>query len=246
MAATSVKKNVRSEAGKALNYIKALFLDTYARKSWSQEGEDLVLKRMFEYKEKGFYVDVGAHHPKRFSNTFLFYRAGWQGINIDAMPGSMMPFKKMRPRDISLEVPVSEKPEILTYYAFNEPALNGFSKEISQSRNGLRDYRIIFEKELQTQSLSQILDAHLPAGQAIDFLSIDVEGFDFAVLRSNDWGKYKPEVVLVEVLGTTLEEIMHSDIALFMQDKGYGVYAKTFNTVFFKRQDQNKQANHDA
>ena len=57
--------------------------------SFSQEGEDLVLARIFEGKKNGFYVDIGAHHPTRFSNTHYFYRRGWSGINIDAMPGSM-------------------------------------------------------------------------------------------------------------------------------------------------------------
>ena len=42
--------------------------------SYSQEGEDMVLQRIFAQKEYGFYIDVGAHHPKRFSNTYLFYK----------------------------------------------------------------------------------------------------------------------------------------------------------------------------
>src|SRR5829696_7661265 len=82
--------------------------DAYSRKSYSQEGEDLILERIFLEQKKGFYVDVGAHHPKRFSNTFLFYKLGWFGINIDAMPGSMSAFESARPRDINLEVAIAE------------------------------------------------------------------------------------------------------------------------------------------
>ena len=44
---------------------------------YSQNGEDLILNRLFENKEKGFFIDVGAHHPIRFSNTYLFYKKGW-------------------------------------------------------------------------------------------------------------------------------------------------------------------------
>ena len=109
-------------------------LDGYALKSYSQEGEDMILRRLFEKQQTGFYVDVGAHHPKRFSNTYFFYKKGWKGINIDAMPDSMKPFNKIRPRDINIEKPVSDKKQVLTYYAFNEPALNGFSKELSDER----------------------------------------------------------------------------------------------------------------
>ena len=70
--------------------------DQWKRHSYSQEGEDLVLRKIFKKQDKGFYVDVGAHHPKRFSNTFLLYKKGWNGINIDATPGSMKLFNKFR------------------------------------------------------------------------------------------------------------------------------------------------------
>lgn len=202
---------------------------------YSQEGEDMVLNRIFENKKEGFYIDVGAHHPKRFSNTYFFYRRGWRGINIDAMPGSMAVFERDRPLDINLEIPVSDKDEVLTYYIFNEPALNGFSKELSDSRNGLRQYKIIGTKELRTRTLASILDEFMPAGQKIDFLSIDVEGLDFQVLNSNDWDKYRPEIVLIEVLGTTFDQIISSETTAYMQKNGYMIFAKTFNTVFFKR-----------
>src|SRR4051794_14772116 len=71
----------------------------FPKASYSQEGEDMILRRFFEEHGKGFYVDVGAHHPKRFSNTYSFYKQGWSGINIDAMPGSMARFRRVRPRD---------------------------------------------------------------------------------------------------------------------------------------------------
>ena len=57
--------------------------DIWINYSYSQEGEDMVLKRIFDKQTKGFYIDVGAHHPKRFSNTYNFYLKGWKGINID-------------------------------------------------------------------------------------------------------------------------------------------------------------------
>ena len=202
---------------------------------YSQEGEDMVLNRVFGGKNNGFFVDVGAHHPKRFSNTYFFYKSGWRGINIDAMPGSMDAFKRTRPLDTNIEVPVSDTNEVLTYYIFNEPALNGFSKELSDSRNNLRDYKIIDTKELRTRTLADILDEFLPQGQAIDFLSIDVEGLDFQVLRSNNWDKYQPDIVLVEVLGSTLNQIMTSETTQYMENLGYAIFAKTFNTVFFKK-----------
>mgnify|MGYP001334584774 CR=1 FL=1 len=86
----------------------------------------MILNRIFGNQAKGFYIDVGAHHPKRFSNTYLFYKRGWSEINIDAMPGSMKIFDKQRPRDINIEKPVSNEKKIMDFYIFNEPALNSF------------------------------------------------------------------------------------------------------------------------
>ena len=217
-----------------LIFIKNNYLDGYSIKSYSQEGEDMILKRFFEKQHTGFYIDVGAHHPKRFSNTYFFYKTGWKGINIDAMPGSMQIFKKFRPRDVNIEKPISDYRQTLTYYGFNEPALNGFSKKLSEERDDLYGYKIIFEEELETAPLSEILDKYLPVGQEIDFMSIDVEGFDFKVLKSNNWVKYTPTIILIEILESSLDEIESSEIAIFLKQFGYCIYAKCINTVFFK------------
>ena len=90
--------------------VKKKYIDGggYWLKSYSQEGEDIILARIFGKQQNGFYVDVGAHHPYRFSNTYFFYKRGWKGINIDAMPGSMKIFNKYRPRDKNIEAGISD------------------------------------------------------------------------------------------------------------------------------------------
>lgn len=208
--------------------------DQWFNKSWSQEGEDLVLRRIFEGQDKGFYVDIGAHHPMRFSNTYFFYRKGWSGINVDAMPGSMKSFKEIRPRDINLEVGVAQEHGSLDYYVFNEPALNGFSANLSLERSQAENpYFIKKVIKVDVKPLSWILDHHL-SGRDIDFLTVDVEGLDLEVLRSNDWARYRPKYVLAEVLNSSLDMLMHDSLVMFMKAQGYDVYAKQVNTVFFK------------
>lgn len=216
-----------------LSNINNIYFDGYSRKSYSQEGEDMILRRIFEKTPKGFYVDVGAHHPKRFSNTYFFYKRGWAGINIDAMPGSMKLFQQLRNRDINLEIPIASKDQVLTFYSFNEPALNGFSKELSKERDGQNGWFIKDEILLQTQKLSSVLDNFLPNGTKIDFLSIDVEGFDLDILHSNNWEKYKPKVILIEILGSDFAEIEHNEIAIFLKAKGYSLFAKAVHTIIF-------------
>jgi len=207
--------------------------------SYSQEGEDRVLARYFGDRNNGFYVDVGAHHPQRFSNTYYFYLRGWRGINIDAMPGSMGIFNKMRPEDTNLEVAISNVEQELTYYEFNELALNGFSKELAKERDGLRDYRIVATHVIKTRQISEILDEHLPVNQEIDFLSVDVEGLDLEVLQSNNWDKYRPQLILAESLSTnSIEDLSESDICRYITSKGYRLVSKLFYTTIFSRLDE--------
>lgn len=207
----------------------------YHNLSFAQEGEDLVLKRIFESQQKGFYIDVGAHHPQRFSNTYLFYLKGWRGLNIDAMPGSMKSFEELRKEDINIEAAISDSSEILEYYIFDEPALNGFSRQLSANRDENSNFKIVDKKLIQTHKLSEILDRHLPPRQEIDFLSIDVEGLDYQVLLSNNWSKYRPKVILFEELSTSLEDISGRSATLsLLRDLGYELFAKTVNTSFYK------------
>ena len=209
------------------------FFDSYAQKSYSQEGEDIILKRFFEKKEVGFYVDVGAHHPKRFSNTYLLYKKGWSGINIDAMPNSMKRFDRTRSRDINIEKAISEKKQSLKYYAFNESALNGFSKELSEQRNGKSGYFLKFTCDLETSTLEEVLDNNLSENQEIDFLSIDVEGLDFEVLKSNNFEKYRAKLILIELFGAGFSSIEGNEVFIYLEKIDYSIYAKTNNTVIF-------------
>jgi FkbM family methyltransferase len=219
----------------------AYFVDLYALKSYSQEGEDMILRRIFEPQRTGFYVDVGAHHPRRFSNTYFFYRRGWSGINLDPMPGSMKGFRRQRPRDINLEIAVGSASRRSPYFLFNEPALNGFDPEIARLRDASPGrYKIVQRLELTARPLGAILDEFLPAGTSIDFLNVDVEGLELEVLRSNDWGRYRPRVLLVEAVGSTW-----SPLHAFLTGHGYVLYAKTVRTLIYLSDPKAAQAGLD-
>lgn len=97
-----IKTILPSPLKKRLLRLRDTIFDVYAKKSYSQEGEDMVLQRIFDGKTNGFYVDVGAHHPFRFSNTYFFYRLGWSGINIEPNPEASDLFQSARRKDINL------------------------------------------------------------------------------------------------------------------------------------------------
>ncbi len=212
---------------------KQRFFGAYYFKSYSQEGEDMLLHRIFGNKKGGFYIDIGAHHPRRFSNTYFFYCRGWHGINIDAMPNSMELFKKERNRDINLEIALSEKEDLLTFFVFEEPAINSFNIELSEERiaNG---NKLLYKQEIKTRRLSDVLNEHLKQGDVIDFLSIDVEGMDLQILKSNNWEKFRPSVIAVECLNNDILTIQADPTYIFLNGLGYKLIAKTLNTCIFR------------
>lgn len=204
--------------------------------SYAQEGEDMILKSLYEGKKKykGFFVDIGAHHPVRFSNTCYFYKRGWRGINVEPTPSAIKAFQMFRKRDINLNMGVGELPGSLKFYCFNEPALNSFSKEISERINRESDkYKIIKEVDVEVLPLSAIFDTYLPGDMKIDFMSIDVEGLDYQVLLSNNWDKYKPDHILVEE-NINLDELENSAIYQFLKSKDYEFIAKTLRTGIYR------------
>ncbi|MEE1946808.1 FkbM family methyltransferase [Pedobacter sp. KR3-3] len=207
----------------------------YSR-SYSQDGEDMILKALFEQKKnyKGFFVDVGAHHPVRFSNTQYFYKRGWRGINIEPTPDAIKAFRLFRKRDINLNIGIGETRGELKFYCFNEPALNSFSKEVSMRVDAESNkYKIIKVLDIPVLPLAEVFDQYLPKGQTIDFLSIDVEGLDFQVLLSNNWELYKPSVILVEE-NVDVDAIKDSKIYTFLKEKGYSFFAKTLRTCVYR------------
>jgi FkbM family methyltransferase len=201
------------------------------KNSYAQHGEDLLLNMLFNQKKRGFYVDVGAYHPRYLSNTYYFYKRGWRGINIDATAGSMKAFKRWRPRDVNIEAAISDKEEELSFYHFKHPSLNTFFQEQAEEQKRLQPF--LGEKRIKTLTLSSLLDRHLPPEAEIDFLSIDAEGFDLKVLLSNDWARFVPKVIVIEKNGFELAHAKEEEICLFLEKKKYRLSHVMMHNLFF-------------
>jgi len=207
-------------------------LAQYSAPSYSQEGEDMILQRIFQEFETGFYIDVGAYHPKHLSNTYYFYQKGWRGINIDAMPGSMDLFRHLRPRDINIEAAVASKKQEIPYNVFRGRALNSLDPNWADERSIDRS-EVVESYIVVTSRLDDILARHLPPDQSIQFMSVDVEGFDLEVLQSNNWMLFRPEYVLVEIWHLHLDRAHDHPIVKYLYSQGYYLFGKAYSTVFF-------------
>ena len=135
---------------------------------------------------------------------------------------------------MNLHCGVAEAEGVLRYYSFNDPALNTFDNNVVASRLKNTPYKLIGQDDISVDRLDNILNHYLPQHTHIDFLSVDVEGMDFSVLKSNDWVLFRPSYVLTEVLETSLEEAVSHPVSVFMHEQGYDMFAKTYNTIIFR------------
>jgi len=204
-------------------------------KSYSQEGEDVIVNVLFQELgiKKGFYVDVGAHHPIRFSNTHVLYKKGWKGLNFEPNVSSGQAFRLFRRRDKTVHIGIGNEETLLDFYVFDEPAINSFDKSLSESRDKDTPYKLLKTVKIPIMKLETALDKYLPKNQKIDLMSIDVEGLDMEVLKSNNWDKYKPSVLLVEDLDFDFNNSESSEVCNYLKKLGYSIYAKTKRTFIF-------------
>ena len=212
---------------KIVNRLRKLFL-TGGEISYSQAGEDMILNCIFLSKRNGFYVDVGANHPTRASNTCFFYKKGWTGINIDAFPDAIKLFRKQRRKDINIETGVNDLKGTLNFYMFKDSSYNTLNEEwVDEIKkwSSLKEVKRITVKPLFL-ILSQLNIT------SIDFMSVDVEGLDLNVLKSNDWNSFRPKVVLVEDFNPGIN-IINSTIYEYMSTLGYVYFCKTVTNAFY-------------
>ncbi len=204
-------------------YIKNNYL--FSKKSYAMDGEDIAINDYVEIKNDGFYLDIGAHHPIQRNNTYLLFKKGWQGINIDVNEFSIDLFNFLRPKDINIQTAISDKPgEITFYYQKDFSQLNTTEKKIAkQSFNNH-----FKEKNIKCETINNILERSKFKDRQIDFLNIDIEGAEIKALNSLNFEKYSPKVICIEILGyrdldplEREEKIKNDEIYLFLNNKGY-------------------------
>jgi FkbM family methyltransferase len=207
------------------------------RASYSQHGEDLIVEHLMRLLniENPFYIDVGAHHPHILSNTYLMYTNGGRGINIEPDPTLIKAFEQYRPEDITLQCGMrfDERTEA-DLFMMSAQVLNTFSEEEANHVARFGTYSIENKIKVKLLSLPEILDKY-GANKEVDFISIDVEGVDFEVVKKNDIGGIRPKVLCIETVNYSEDNTSKKQKALIdhIIDMDYMVYADTWlNTIF--------------
>jgi len=164
--------------------------------SYAQNFEDVMLWRVLKHVEHGFYIDIGAWSPDLDSVTRTFYERGWRGINIEPNPEFHRQLQERRPLDRNFRVAVGEREGVLAMNFLGNPGLSTLDDAIAEKH--IQAGWGLERQEVQVTTLANLWQKHVPAGQAVHFLKVDVEGFEEAALRGNDWSTQRPWVVVVE------------------------------------------------
>ena len=197
------------------------------KKSYAHSEEDLFILNKFKNK-KGFYVDVGCHHPTRLNNCHLLYRNGWNGINIDISEFTIKLFNIVRKKDININLAVSLKKKKVRFYY---DKLISFYISLCK-RKGLDRFR-----EINSDNLTSIIDKTKYKNKKIDFLSIDTEGKDYEVLRSLNFKKYEPKYICIEIYSDKNEnfDIKKNQIYRYLIKQKYKLLFNRRENYIFKK-----------
>ena len=209
------------------------YLNLYRRKykykkiSYSFNAVDLIIDYIFKNKNNGFYLDVGCQHPISNNNTYLLFKRGWSGINIDLDKKNIDLFNTARPNDINLNLAISsDVAEKKLYFYHDKSPINTLDKVVSDFQKAT----VKEIKTIQTTTLDITLQ-NLKFDNKIDYMNLDVEGHEMNVFKGFDLSLYKPSIISVEFLdldmkylefkNNDLQRLVNSDLYKHLLSNNY-------------------------
>ena len=210
-----------------------------ANPSYAQCGEDVVVSQFFEYLkiERPTYLDIGAFLPIYSNNTYLFYQRGARGVLVEPNVGLIPELKKQRPKDVVLNVGIGITEELAApYYCMTLSQWNTFDKDEAERRVAKSGGAVKIEKvvNMPLVPINRVIDEHLK-GKGPDYLSIDVESLDLAILKTLDFLRFRPKVICAETL-VALSIRNDPAIGVFLAGHGYEARGMTFaNTIYIDK-----------
>ncbi len=212
---------------------KILRPNFFRERYYAQDGEDFLLNKFLNSPKPGFFVDLGSAHPVQANNSYLFYLKGWRGLCVDASPGLHNLYKKYRPKDLFINAFVGRCSATRELYTFNEPFLNTGSQSRKEFLLAKTNYKFKEKILVQQIPLQEILKRNMQSNKTIEFMSLDVEEGELEVLESNDWTRYRPRLIIMEVLNQNREKIGENPTVEFLKRQGYHPFIILPRSVFF-------------
>ena len=225
-----------------LNLIHKNFISKKSYFSFS--GVDLIIENIFKNQKNGFYVDVGCQHPIKNNNTYLLFKKGWFGLNIDLDKDNIDLFNAARPNDENVNIAISNKiGETDLYFYHKKSPINTISKTTSNFQKA----NVSEVKRIKTETLTNILSKSITKNQKINLLSVDVEGHELQVFEGLDFNTFGPDVIIVEYLdlnvrkleikNLSIDNIINSDVYKFLILKKYILVNCIYSDLIFIKKD---------
>ena len=199
--------------------------------SYSQFGEDAILNSLVGDRQ-GVYLDIGAGHPVTYSNTYAFYRRGWSGVLVEPPPSNVEHAQRVRPRDTVVGALCGDETKgLVDLYEYSQYEYSTTEPErvAELSARGLEPVAL---HQLPIRGIDDLVATHQL--EAIDILSVDVEGAEMSVLLSADWSHFRPHIAVIEEWESPIRE--RTAVWDFMQRQGYELSAVTgFSSIYVAR-----------
>ena len=220
-----------------MNIFKKVYYSKYKKDSYAISNVDLVIDRIFSKFKKGIYVDIGCNHPIKYNNTYLLFKRGWNGINIDSDEKSIKEFNKLRKEDYNVNTLISSSKKKINYYFYHErSALNTVDKKLVNSRKK-KPKKIL---KLETSTLENVLENSPYKHKKINLLSIDIENHEYEALKEFNFNKYKIDMIVTECLNLKLKklETQNQSLKFILNSKIYKLLKKNnYNLVNWVNSD---------
>jgi hypothetical protein len=165
--------------------------------SYSQHGEDTFVANFFAGRKKGFYLDIGASHPFKLSNTYLLYRSGWSGATVEPIPRLGKLHRIWRRRDSLFPIGVGFKHDVLEFFEMTPSVLSTLDRSVADQYVAEGKAALYKKYEIEVLPINEIIDRVSALGQ-VDFMSIDVEGLDADMLAEIDYSRFRPALICSE------------------------------------------------
>jgi FkbM family methyltransferase len=224
-----------------LRFIKRLlrmpWFDTAWQPYWALEAEDVLISLLLKAGESAAgrrYIDIGAHHPRRYSTTFLLYRLGWTGLLVEPNPSLARDLRRGRPRDVIEQCAVSNSSGTAIFYVYDNPCYSTLSAEHAARLKNEQGMHARQEIVTSVRPLRELLDAHSDMFRRAELLKVDAEAHDIEVLRSNDWSRFRPRFVMAEMLGEVAQTAPRAEVAVFLRERGYQLRSFLYHSAIFE------------